>query len=94
MTFSTLDIEALKEYLRLDGDDEDRILNLILLACKSYVRGFTGLTDDKLDELDDIPVVLLTLGAEMYDNRQFTVDKDNINPVIKTILCMHSVNLV
>lgn len=94
MTFNTFTIELVKEYLRIDNEDDDNLLTLILNASKSYVRSYTGLSDDKLDELDDIPVVLLTLSAEMYDNRQFTVDKSNINPVAKTILNMHSVNLL
>ena len=94
MKISAVTINHLKDYIRLDGDDENTFLTAILEGAKSYIKGFTGLTSEKMDEKEDLTLALLVLCAEMYDNRQFAVDKDNINPVAKSILCMHSVNLL
>lgn len=94
MQFSTFDINIVKEYLRIDTDEEDNLTTLILMASKSFIKGYTGLTVEELDLLDDMPICILSLCAEMYDNRQYTVDKNNVNPVIKTILNMYSKNLL
>ena len=94
MNYSKLNIDILKEYLRLDSDDDNKLLEMILIASKEFVKSYTGLDETALESIEEITVAILALSAEMYDNRQFTVDKDNINPVIKTILGMHSVNLL
>ena len=94
MKISAVTLNHLKDYIRLDGDDENTFLTTILTGAKSYIQGFTGLTSEKMDEKEDLTLALLVLCSEMYDNRQFTVDKDSINPVAKSILCMHSVNLL
>ncbi|AQR98120.1 phage gp6-like head-tail connector protein [Clostridium saccharoperbutylacetonicum] len=94
MKYSELSINEVKEYLRIDDDSEDNTLNIILLASKSFVKGYTGLSLDQLDQYDDLSIVILVLCAEMYDNRQFTVDKANISPVILIILNLYSINLL
>lgn len=94
MTYKELDINTLKEYLRIDGEDEDNLITLILSASKSLVRNYTGLDEESLNQLEDIPTAILAISAEMYDNRQFTVDKSAINPVVKIILDMYSINLL
>ena len=94
VNYSKLNIDILKEYLRLDSDDDNKLLEMILIASKGFVKSYTGLDETALESIEEITVAILALSAEMYDNRQFTVDKDNINPVIKTILGMHSVNLL
>jgi len=92
MKYSEITIAEVNEYLRVS--DEDNLINILLTASKSFVKGYTGLSVDQLDLNEDIPVVILCLCAEMYDNRQFTVSKKDVNPVIKTILDMYSINLL
>lgn len=94
MKYSELSINDVKEYLRIDDDSEDNTLNIIFMASKSFVKGYTGLSVDQLDQYEDITMVVLCLCAEMYDNRQFTVDKSNVNPAMKIILDLYSINLL
>lgn len=94
MIYSKMNIDVLKEYLRIDNEDEDNLLETILLASKAFVKSYTGLDEIALNKLEDIPMAILALSAEMYDNRQFTVDKSDVSPVIKIILDMYSVNLL
>lgn len=94
MIYSKLNIDVLKEYLRIDGEDDDNLLETILLASKAFVKNYTGLDELALNNLEDIPMAIMALSAEMYDNRQFTVDKSAINPVVKIILDMYSKNLL
>lgn len=46
------------------------------------------------DDFEDLTIVLFTLANEMYDNRDFVVDNDKLNFVVKQILDSYSVNLL
>ena len=43
---------------------------------------------------EDISIAILTLIADMYDNRAMTVDKKEVNRTAEIILSMHSKNLL
>lgn len=47
-----------------------------------------------LDAYPDFVIVVYILIQDMYDNRSFYVDKNNLNKVVDTILGMHSKNLL
>lgn len=94
MKVSEITIEELKAYIRIDTDDDDLILAIILAGVKSYIKGYTGLDDAAIDGKEDFTLVVWALCSEMYDNRQFTVDKDKVSPVIKSILDLYSINLL
>lgn len=47
-----------------------------------------------LDAYPDFVIVVYVLVQDMYDNRAFYVDKNNLNKVVDTILNMHSINLL
>jgi hypothetical protein len=98
MKINEITISDLKNYLHVYHTEDDKLLTAILLASKAFVKNYTGLSDDNLnisDDLsDDLSMVIFILSSELYDNRTYTVDKANVNPVIQTILSMHSVNLL
>ena len=86
----------LAEYLRV-GEvtaSEEGFLNTIIGAAKSYMRKYTGLTAEQLDESSDLVIALLVLCQDMYDNRALYVDSANVNLAVQSILDMHSVNLL
>lgn len=93
---SEIKIEDLKSYLRLTDIDktEENYLNTIINSSISYVRNYTGLTDEELDKYNDIVAVIFILCQDLYDNRSLYVDKNNINRVIESILSLHSCNLL
>ena len=47
-----------------------------------------------LDAYTDFVIVVYVLVQDMYDNRAFYVDKNNLNRVVDAILGMHSTNLL
>lgn len=94
MKVSEITLDDIKSYIRLDTDNDDIFLNAVLSGSKSFVKSYTGLDDMKMDEKEDLALPVFVLCAEMYDNRQFTVDKGIINPIVKSILDMHSMNLL
>lgn len=96
MKISEVTRQNLKEYAREYNDDieTNNMFDLILAAGKSYIKSYTGLSDEQLDTKEDITIVLFILSNEMYDNRVLTVENDKVNPVVKSILEMHSINLL
>lgn len=86
----------LAEYLRVGEvtDSEEGFLNTIIGAATAYMRKYTGLTSEQLDESSDLVVALLVLCQDMYDNRALYVDSANVSLTVQSILDMHSVNLL
>lgn len=94
MIISEITIEDLKDYAHVYHSEDDQLFLSILSACKSYLKGYTGLSTEQLDSKEDLTIALMVLANEMYDNRTFSVENDKVNTVIKSILDMHSVNLL
>lgn len=87
--------EDVAEYLHLDDFEEnEQFLNNILRISKEYIKNYTGRKESELANYADFVIVAFALCQDMYDNRTMYVDKSNINNVVKTILDMHSVNLL
>lgn len=80
-----------EEYL---AEEDRKHLAILQKAAVEYVKSYTGLTDAKIDKHEDITIAVLVLISDMYDNRQMTMDKNNVNRVVDTILGMHCINLL
>lgn len=91
-TISDLTIEDVKAYANIFHDEDDQLLDLILNASKSFVLTYTGLSIDVANTISDLPICVLVISNEMYDNRVYVVDNEKVNQVVKTILGMHAVN--
>lgn len=94
MKISEVTITDLKEYANVEHDYDDKIFSNILLAAKSYIKSYTGLNEEQIDEKEDLTIALMILCNELYDNREFSVQDNKVNVVISNILDMHSVNLL
>ncbi|MBS6501880.1 MAG: phage gp6-like head-tail connector protein [Clostridium sp.] len=96
MKLSEITVEDLISYAREDQEDQEviKIFNTILLVSKAFIKNYTGLTIEEMDLKEDLIIVLMALSNEMYENRMFTIENEKINPVIKALLDMHSVNLL
>lgn len=86
----------LAEFLRVGEvtESEEVFLKTIIGAAKSYMCKYTGLDAAQLDESSDLVFALLVLCQDMYDNRALYVDSANVNLTVRSILDMHSVNLL
>ena len=96
MVVSKITHTDIAEYIRLsEVSDEEKIFltNLIKVAI-SFIKSYTGLTDEEVDKHEDFIIVVYILCQDMYDNRSLYVDKSNLNKVVETILGMHCVNLL
>lgn len=94
MKISQVTIDELKNYSHIYHNEDDSLLTAILLACKSFIRNYTGLTPEQMDLHEDLPIALYVLASDMYDNRQYVIEASHVNQVIKSILDSHSINLL
>lgn len=94
MRVSEVTNEQIAEYLRLDPDEIPEEINPIREAAIEYMKSYTGMDDEELDEHEEFYIVLLVLCQDMYDNRAMTVANGNTNRTVSTILDMHRKNLL
>ena len=84
-------------YLRLPevtADDLTYITTLINVAI-TFILNYTGIADAQtLDSYADMVIVVFVLCQDMYDNRAYYVDNENINKVVENILGLHQRNLL
>lgn len=77
-----MQLDELKEYLRIDGEDEDTTLSSLLFAAKSYIKNGTGLTEDmivknEIKELYNLCIKLLV--SHWYENRAIETTGPNFH---------------
>lgn len=92
MKTSEITTDIIKEYLKLDENESDAMLNAMLDAAIAQVKAWTALED--LDKYEDITMAVLVLVGQMYDKRTYTDSDNQENPVISSILDMHRKNLL
>lgn len=100
MKLSQIQKSDVIDFIRVDeeeyaeGTQEEKTLNAIMAAAKSYILNYTGLTEAEADEKEDFYIAFMVLCQDMHDNRTLYVDKNNTNKVVESVLAMHSVNLL
>lgn len=98
MKVSEVDEQSLAEYARLDDPTEIEMkeLNRMRDSAVAMIASYTGLSREELDGHEDITQALFVLVMDMFDNRNLLIDykATNINPAVRTILNLHSVNLL
>ena len=93
MNFKDISLNELKAHLKIDGNEEDVLINSYLNLAKKYVLSYTGLTEEQSSLKDDLTFAVLALAGDFYENRINSVTVQNReNPIVKSILSMHSVN--
>ena len=95
MRLSEIKINDITEYLRLEtGQYSDEELTMMLDAAKSFVKSQTGLSQEDLDEHEDITIAIMVLIQDMFENRTMYVDNSNVNKVVASILGMYRTNFL
>jgi len=98
MKVSSITVENVANYCKLDFSSLEEIekteLNTFLKVAIDFIKSYTGLSAEEIDKHEDFTIVVLVLCEDMYDNRVYYVDKNNLNKLVETILGMHSENLI
>lgn len=77
----------------MEGQDL-KLLDTMKTAAIAYVKSYTGLTEEEMDRHEDLTVAVLSLIADMWDNRSATVQNGKSNMIVDVILGMHAMNLL
>ena len=98
MRISEVTMKDFTDYLRLDNPSEieESEIERMKASAVSYMIEYTGLTVDEMDQFEDMTQALFILVADMFDNRNLYIEgkASNVNKSVKTILGLHSVNLL
>jgi len=79
-------LEEAKQHLRVDTNDDDTYIQMLIKAAEQYVQNTTGKTFDGTNAL--AKTVCLLLIGDLYDNRQLSTDKasDKVRDIATMIL--------
>lgn len=94
MKVSELTLDIIKQYLRIDGNDDDLLLEMLLASSIQYCTSYMGCTNEDLEKYDDVTIVVLSLIADSYEVRQFTTSTITLNPVMQGVLDLHCGNFL
>lgn len=94
MKVSELTLDVIKKYLRVDGNSDDILLNMLLASSIQYCTSYMGCTKEDLDKYADVTIVVLALIADSYEVRQFTTSTITVNPLIQGVLDLHCSNFL
>lgn len=94
MKVSELTLDIIKQYLRVDGNDDDILLKMLLASSIQYCTSYMGCTTEDLEKYDDVTIVVLALIADSYEVRQFTTSTITLNPIMQGVLDLHCSNFI
>lgn len=94
MKVSELTLDIIKQYLRIDGNDDDILLNMLLASSIQYCTSYMGCTKAELEKYEDVTIVILGLISDSYEVRQFTTSTITLNPVMQGVLDLHCSNFL
>ena len=98
MKVSEISLETVKDYCGISDDDSDGIIAVLKGAAMAFIREYTGMTNEEIDEAEDMEYAYMVLINDMFTNREYNSAQARkstmLNPCVKTILEMHCKNQV
>lgn len=92
MGISTLDLNSVKSWIRIDTDEDDELLKVIMAAAKRYLIDQTGLDEEKVCNNEVLAIAYLLLCSYMYDERSISVNNDKKNAIVQDAIRMYAEN--
>ncbi|EOU1737397.1 head-tail connector protein [Clostridium perfringens] len=92
-----IDLEYIKNYLRIEQDfkDDDIELETYMIVAKSYLMKKCGLTEVEFGSSQTLLIPYLMLVAEFYTNKSITVTTNSkINPILDRFLAISTKELL
>ena len=94
MRVSELTLPTIKQYLRIDGNDDDVMINMLLDFAITYCTSYMGCSKEDLEKYEDVTIVILALISDGYEVRQFTTSTVTLNPILQGVLDLHCGNFL
>jgi uncharacterized phage protein (predicted DNA packaging) len=75
-----LDLDSVKEYLRIDHTDDDNLLTTMLVAAKSFIQSYLNQKFTDFEEIpDEFTIACLALVSHWYEKREIQSEKASKN---------------
>ena len=75
-----LNLQETKEFLRVDGDDEDTLISSLIITAKALVE---EVIRSKLEDFSEVPEpikqAMLIVISTLYEERQISKDKSGVD---------------
>ena len=69
-----INIDIVKDYLRLDHSEDDEFLGILLSSARSFIQSYLNLKFDDFEEIpDELTIACLAIISHWYENRQVEV---------------------
>lgn len=94
MKVSELTLPIIKQYLRIDGNDDDVLLNMFKDSAITYCASYMGCSKQDLEKYPDVTTVVLALISDSYEVRQVTTSTITLNPIMQGVLDLHCSNFI
>ena len=79
-----LKLDEIKQYLKIDSDDDDVTLKIIVNAARKFVEKKIGVRDETDPR---VQMLVLAVTADMYDKREMTTNKTETESyIVKTMI--------
>lgn len=73
-----INLEMVKDYLRIDHEDDDIMLTTMLFAAKSFIQSYLNQKFSDFKELpDEFTIACLALVSHWYEKREIQGNKDD-----------------
>jgi len=94
MKISEITADFVLDYIREDKEDADAVamVEAIMPAAKANLIGRTALTEEELDDHEDLTFAYLIICEDLYDTRSATVSNSAENKTLETILSLYAKN--
>lgn len=88
--YDDIDLETVKNYLRIDADfeDDDAELEIMIEAAKAFIENHTEKSAEQLNEFKFASILLLKIVSDFYNNRLSVISGMNlkVDPLMEMML--------
>ena len=83
-----LDLDKVKNYLRVDYADDDAIIETYIIATEKFLKKLCEKNEFKEDKQELAEIYMLAMINELYNSRNLTVDKaeQRVRTIMQSIL--------
>lgn len=74
MKFSEIDFVTVKDYLVCATSEDSSEVSIYIAAAKSYVKTYTGLSEEELDQYEYFVMPTLMLVSTFFENKSVEMD--------------------
>lgn len=83
-----LNLDKVKNYLKVDFDDDDAIIETYIIATEKFLKTLCEKDEFEEDKQELAEIYMLAMISELYNSRNLTVDKaeKRVRTIMQSIL--------